>query len=281
MYNPRDPDRQRETMLSTRLPLVPVLFALSALLTGCATDNLSVNRYDLGSLNEAVASQQSDLTYLRLTGDARHQELLESSSDSTQRILNAITRQVQPPECPPVSETPVCTVAQQQQVGRDSRVNGKLVVGEVEKTYLVGPGFVYDARIDSGAETSSMDARNVRRFERDGNEWVRFDIPVPGTADDLKTIERQVARNVRIIQANEEDFERRAVVELQFRIGNHEQKAEFTLSDRAHLTYRLLIGRNILRDVMLIDVGREFSTELPRALVSESASNARSANGDN
>ena len=56
-----------------------------------------------------------------------------------------------------------------------------------------------------------------------------------------------VVRNVRIIQANEEDHERRAVVSCNHR--DHEQKAEFTLSDRAHLTYPLLIGF-YFRDVM-------------------------------
>ncbi|MEP4467836.1 MAG: ATP-dependent zinc protease, partial [Marinobacter alexandrii] len=29
---------------------------------------------------------------------------------------------------------------------------------------------------------------------------------------------------------------------------------------------KVLIGRNVLRDVMLIDVGREFTTKLPEAI---------------
>jgi len=42
--------------------------------------------------------------------------------------------------------------------------------------------------------------------------------------------------------------------------------AEFTLSDRSNLTYQALIGRNVLRDVMLIDVGKEYATELPESI---------------
>jgi hypothetical protein len=71
---------------------------------------------------------------------------------------------------------------------------------------------------------------------------------------------------VKILQASAEDFERRVVVELQFVIGNHTQVAEFTLTDRSHLTHQVLIGRNVLRDVMLIDVGKEFATELPETM---------------
>lgn len=255
-----------------KLPAV-ITLAAAVTLSGCATDSLQANRYELQGLNDAVARQQSDLTYIRLAGDSRHQELLDTNRDTTQQILDAITRQVQPPECPPIPETPACSVHETEDSGAGERIDGKLVVGEVEKAYLIGPGFVYDARIDSGATTSSMDARNIRRFERDGQQWVRFDIPVPGSENgEVTTIEREIARNARIVQSNDDEAERRPVVELQFRIGNRQQRAEFTLSDRSHLTYPMLIGRNILRDVMLIDVGREYATELPRSVVNGSQS---------
>ena len=266
MYNSRDLDSQRDNMLSTSKPFVPALLTLTALLSGCAADSVSVKRYEMQGLQDAVASQQADLTHLKVTGDRQYEELKELQTDSTQQIIATIQQQVEPPKCPPIPKPQACDAGSSRNSGTSDRLKGKLVVGEVEKAFLVGPNFIYDARIDSGAETSSMDARDVQRFERDGQEWVRFDIPVPGQDDTFETLERKVVRNVRIIQANEEDYERRAVVELQFRIGDHEQKAEFTLSDRAHLTYPLLIGRNILRDVMLIDVGKEYSAELPRSI---------------
>jgi hypothetical protein len=51
-------------------------------------------------------------------------------------------------------------------------------------------------------------------------------------------------------------------MELPFVIGSHTQVAEFTLTDRSHLAHQVLVGRNVLRDVMLVDVGKEFATEL-------------------
>lgn len=271
MYNPRDPDSQRDPMLSTSKLLAPALLALAALFSGCAADTVFVKRYDMQGLQESVANQKADLTHLKVSGDRQYEELKELQNDATQQIIATIQQQVEPPKCPPVPKQRSCDAEESRDTGTSDRVKGKLVVGEVERAFLVGPNFIYDARIDSGAETSSMDARDVQRFERDGQEWVRFDIPVPGEDDSFETLERKVVRNVRIIQANEEDHERRAVVELQFRIGDHEQKAEFTLTDRGHLTYSLLIGRNILRDVMLIDVGKEYGTELPRSIRTSAA----------
>lgn len=232
------------------------------LISGCTTDRyFMVEKRDLDALNSSVVNQGDHVISLENRTKENFQALTRLNEESTQNILQAITEQVEKPTCPPAPEQPVCKVDDD---GRADRLKGKVIVGEVEKFYLVGAELVYDARIDSGAETSSLDARNITRFERDGNNWVRFDVPVPDT-DDVMTLEREVSRRVKIIQSSADESERRVVVELQFMIGNHRQQAEFTLTDRGHLSHRVLVGRNILRDVMLIDVGKEFATELPTA----------------
>ncbi|MGF2736089.1 ATP-dependent zinc protease family protein [Marinobacter sp. DUT-1] len=247
----------------------PLLFVIAAAVLSLALAGCSSNRYfmvpkkDLTELNSSVQSQRATLVTMEGNAAVRHEQLLQREELSTQTILEAIEKKVEKPVCPPTPPKPVCPTLED--TGRADRLKGKVVVGEVEKLYLAEPGLVYTARIDSGAETSSMDARNITRFERDGNNWVRFDVPVPGT-DELVTMEKEISRRVRIIQASAEDSERRVVVELQFAIGDHKQVAEFTLADRSNLTYEVLIGRNVLRDVMLIDVGKEFATELPKKL---------------
>ncbi|SFN26958.1 ATP-dependent zinc protease family protein [Marinobacter pelagius] len=247
-------------------PFLSVIAAagLSVVLAGCSSDRyFMVPKEDLTELNSSVQSQRATLVTMEGNASVRHEQLLQREKLSTQTILEAIETRVEKPVCPPTPAQPVCPTLED--TGRADRLKGKVIVGEVEKFYLAGPGLVYTARIDSGAETSSLDARNITRFERDGSNWVRFDVPVPGT-DELVTMEKEISRRVRIIQASAEDSERRVVVELQFAIGDHKQVAEFTLADRSNLTYEVLIGRNVLRDVMLIDVGKEFATELPKSL---------------
>ncbi|MDX1633831.1 MAG: RimK/LysX family protein [Marinobacter sp.] len=248
---------------------------LALTLTGCAQTGLFVERTELSELDAAIAKQRQELSALQSQARAHQAQqtlLMAQQQAATDKVLTAISEQVAKPECPPVPEPRTCPKVSSQadrEKGRTDRLNNKVIVGELEKFYLVGPGYVYDARIDSGATTSSIDARNVTRFERDGENWVRFDVPIPGEADKFTTLERQVQRRVRIVQATEEDFERRVVVDLQFMIGDHQQKAEFTLADRGHMTHSVLIGRNILRDVMLIDVGKEYATELPESISPE------------
>lgn len=259
------------SLSSSRFPALAALAVTSfVLLAGCANSSYFVKRSDLNKVDSALSRQHADISSLKTLTLTQHQYIIEQNEVATQRVIDAISEQVEKPFCPPAPKAKACVVSSQSgksESGRADRLRGKVIVGELEKFYLVGPGYIYDARIDSGATTSSLDARNIKRFERDGKNWVRFDVPVPGTDSKLKTLEREIIRNVRIIQSNEDDYERRAVVELQFAIGNHQQKAEFTLSEREHLTHPVLIGRNILRDVMLIDVGKEYATELPDKLI--------------
>lgn len=129
----------------------------------------------------------------------------------------------------------------------------KLIVGRQEVVWLQDLQLALPARVDTGAETASIDARNIETFERDGKTWVRFDILDPETNEPLQ-LERLLKRRVSIIQSNTTEAERRAVIELGITIGSIKQTAEFTLSDRSHLNHQMLIGRNILKDVMIVDV---------------------------
>lgn len=131
----------------------------------------------------------------------------------------------------------------------------KQLVGEVEKVFLSPPGMIFSARIDTGATTSSLDAHEIERFERDGDRWVRFTLINPEDEGQV-TLERRIIRHARIIQAVADEAERRPVVEIEVTVGDITQIAEFTLSDRRHLQHPALIGRNILLDIMIVDVGQ-------------------------
>jgi hypothetical protein len=138
----------------------------------------------------------------------------------------------------------------------------KFLIGRIEEIRLSPPGRIFHARIDTGANTSSLDARNIEVFERDGSPWVRFEIQDP-KEETRYTVEKPIARHVKIIQASTDEKNRRPVIELQFQLGRVQRIEEFTLEDRAHMDYQVLIGRNILRDLMVVDVAQKFLVPLP------------------
>ncbi|NLB99733.1 MAG: ATP-dependent zinc protease, partial [Pseudomonas formosensis] len=57
-------------------------------------------------------------------------------------------------------------------------VEGKVIVGWVEKGLILPEQTAVKVKVDSGALTSSMHAINLERFRRDGKRWVRYDVEV-------------------------------------------------------------------------------------------------------
>ncbi len=138
----------------------------------------------------------------------------------------------------------------------------KLIVGRVERVRINPPGIVMEARIDTGAQTSSINAKDITRFERDGSKWVRFAL-IDEKTNESHIIERRVVRVAKILQSSLDDgFERRVVVMLQITVGNKKLLSEFTLTSRDHMTYSVLVGRSLLQDLMVVDVGGRYLAPL-------------------
>jgi hypothetical protein len=129
------------------------------------------------------------------------------------------------------------------------------IIGEVENVEVNPPGILYDARIDTGAESSSIHAENIQLVERDGQKHVLFSLVKPDT-DTLLELERKLERTV-LIKQKESEPERRFVVKLWLTLGDIRERVDVTLSDRSDFSYRLLVGRNFLTDTAIVDVSRQ------------------------
>ena len=127
------------------------------------------------------------------------------------------------------------------------------IIGEVEPTYLRDMNSVFPARIDTGAETSSIDVQNIKEFERDGESWVLFDIENRATKE-RKTFKKKITRKTTIKRQQGGD-EKRITINMDIKMGNQYFNKEFTLANREKFEYQVLIGRNILNGLAVVDVG--------------------------
>lgn len=124
------------------------------------------------------------------------------------------------------------------------------IIGGVERVYVEDIKTPFHARIDTGAETSSIDVQNVKPFERDGEKWIAFDL-VNRANGEKNRIEKPLKRKTTIKRTNETEL--RYVVKLKVRMGKNIINAEFTLNDRSRFDYQALIGRNIITGRYLVD----------------------------
>ena len=141
--------------------------------------------------------------------------------------------------------------------------DGKLLLGSTEWVWLDAAAQAFEARIDTGAQTSSISAAEITIFERDSKQWVSFYINHQGINERIQ-IETPLVRRVRIRQASTSESEHRSVVLLSVRVGDQREKTEFSLTDRSDMKYPMLLGRNFLKDIAMVDVAREFIQPKPR-----------------
>ncbi len=137
---------------------------------------------------------------------------------------------------------------------------GKQLIGGLEWIYMEPPGRHYRARVDSGADTSSISASDITEFERDGDDWVRFTFQ-HDSPEEAVEFELPVVRTAMIRQASVKEAERRVVVEIDIRLGDQLQTTEFNLADRSEMTYPVLLGRAFLMDLYLVDVSRSYTQQ--------------------
>jgi hypothetical protein len=126
------------------------------------------------------------------------------------------------------------------------------IVGAVEWA-TVEPGNIrMEARIDTGAESTSVHAEDIQLVEKDGKRWVHFSLLNPDT-DEKVPVELRLRKKIKVKQSDSEK-QTRYMVEMWITLGKIRSLVEVTLSDRDHMEYPLLIGRNMLVDTMIVDV---------------------------
>ncbi len=114
------------------------------------------------------------------------------------------------------------------------------------------------AKLDTGARTSSLHAFDLEEFVRDGREWVRFKVrPWQESDADEVLVERPV-HDRRRIRSSSGHVEERVVVRLTLVLMGKQFRAEFTLSNRDEMGFRMLVGRQALRRGFTVAAGESF-----------------------
>ena len=131
--------------------------------------------------------------------------------------------------------------------------DGKMILGEDEYVYVKEADSTIVARIDTGASQSSISASDIVEFERNSKKWLRFKII---HNDRTIEVEAPYVKQTKLRQSSIDGYSYRPVVKLNIKIGDFSTTAEFNLIDRTKMQYALLIGRNLLTDIAVVDVSR-------------------------
>jgi hypothetical protein len=159
------------------------------------------------------------------------------------------------------------------------------VVGWVEDVYVQAIGTEFQAKLDTGAKTSSIDAEIIDIVEYtppDSADAATKDVKtnvvgkiifsVVDAHGKAKTLERDIIRFARIKRKGNAGFIRRPVVRMRFCLAGREIDDEVNLAVRDRFVYPILIGRNMLeKGGLVVDASRMLT----------SPSTCPTASGDN
>jgi hypothetical protein len=131
------------------------------------------------------------------------------------------------------------------------------VIGWVENVGVSPLNVIVKAKIDTGANSSSLHCDCINKFIRDGESWVSFML----TDVDGKqvTVEKKLLRKVKV-KRHFGDAQRRDVIRLGVCIGSHYEETDVSLVDRTGLNYSMLIGRKFLSGNFLVDPSATFAS---------------------
>jgi hypothetical protein len=130
-------------------------------------------------------------------------------------------------------------------------------LGWVEQVTIQDTGLVMHAKIDTGADNSSINASGIDYFSRGGDTWVRFELHDRTGAQ--VTMERPLVR-LGHIKRKEGGHIERPVVTLGLCVAGQLVDAEVNLARRDHFRYQLLVGRSLMAHRFLVDPVRTYIT---------------------
>ncbi len=137
---------------------------------------------------------------------------------------------------------------------------GKVIAGWVENVTLIdADNAVVKAKLDTGAKSSSIDARNIEVYRQNGLRRVKFDLAIRSRGElTLKPFDLPQERRVRI-KEHDGDHESRPVVSMNLCFDGKPRRAQFTLTNRATFLYPVLLGRRFLQGVAVVDPEQTFN----------------------
>ncbi|QPH52689.1 ATP-dependent zinc protease [Pontivivens ytuae] len=131
-------------------------------------------------------------------------------------------------------------------------MDDRLLIGWREQVELPDLGGLrVRAKIDTGAKTSALHARNLRLEKEDGKTFALFEAHSAGRPK-YRQCRVEVAE-LRRVRSSNGQVERRPTIRTTLSMGGRSWPIYVTLTDRELMTYAMLIGREALDGRTLID----------------------------
>ena len=120
------------------------------------------------------------------------------------------------------------------------------------------------AKIDTGARTSTIHAWDIEPFERDGVPMVRFRLHPKQRDTTIDILAEAPLHEMRSVRNSGGVEEQRPVVLTDVDLLGQRFEIELTLTSRDAMGFRMLLGRQAIRNRFAVDPGRSYCGGVPK-----------------
>jgi hypothetical protein len=123
------------------------------------------------------------------------------------------------------------------------------------------------AKVDTGARSSSLHAFDIEVFRVHGKSRVRFKVHPSRKGEDKTVHCDEPLHDMRWVKSSNGTRELRPVIRTHVVLGSERWSIDLTLASRELMGFRMLLGREAIRDRFVIDPGRSFLVKKPAKAV--------------
>lgn len=135
----------------------------------------------------------------------------------------------------------------------------KPIIGWIENVQILPENLYLPAKIDTGADHSSINVTNPEEFMKEEKQWIRFTIPLGD--EKSVTLERPIQRFA-YIKRKGAPKQKRPVVLFDLCVGTMLNKnVPVNLANRTGFKYPMLIGRSFLKRSAIVDSALTFTQQ--------------------
>lgn len=135
----------------------------------------------------------------------------------------------------------------------------KLIIGWREWAALPKLGIKkIKVKVDTGAKTSALDAREIEHYRKNNIDYVRFLVYPAQRSKKIAVKCKAKVVDVRTITDSGGHKEKRYVIATPFRLNQEEWIIELSLTCRATMGFRMLLGRSALKEHAIIEPAHSF-----------------------
>jgi len=110
-----------------------------------------------------------------------------------------------------------------------------------------------EIKIDTGAKTSSLHAENIEFFNKDGKEYISFDVHPVQKHKDVIIRCQSLVTGKKQVKSSSGHQEKRPIIKTDLKIGDHIFAIDLNLTKRDYMKSRMLLGRDAMKGNIIID----------------------------